>query len=84
MAVSRTKQRSRTSRSISRTASGRNRARPLVASEPYSVKYLHERFPKSTQAEVSRALEECKDEIKTDDRRQIMSCLKQKLGPPRG
>jgi hypothetical protein len=79
MAVKRTKQRSRTSRQISRTARGRNRARPLIAEEPYELKYLHKRFPNVTQRQLARAYEECKDEIKTDDRRQIMNCLKQKL-----
>lgn len=87
MAVKRTKQRSRTSRQISRTARGRNRDRALVSGEPYEVEYLHKRFPNATHRQVTQAFEECKDEIKTDDRQQIMNCLKQKLGdmtPARG
>ena len=84
MAVSRTKQRSRTSRQISRTARGRNDDRPLVASQPYKLEYLRKRFPKATRAAISTALNDCTAELKTDDRQQIMACLKEKLGVPRG
>jgi hypothetical protein len=79
MAVARTKQRSRTSRQVSRTAAGRNRDRALIAAEPYSLKYLHKRFPDAAERDISRALEQCKDEVKTDDHQQIMNCLKRKL-----
>jgi hypothetical protein len=84
MAVSRTKQRSRTSRQLSRTARGRNDDRPLVSSPPYSLEYLHKRFPKATQMQIARAVESCTNEVKTDDRQQIMTCLKRKLQAPRG
>jgi hypothetical protein len=84
MAVSRTKQRSRTSRQISRTALGRNRDRPLVSIQPYDLEYLRKRFPKVTRTKVAQALSDCQDEVKTDDRQEIMKCLKRKLGQPRG
>jgi hypothetical protein len=84
MAISRTKQRSRTSRQISRTARGRNTERPLVSSAPYKLEYLRKRFPSATQSQIAGALEDCLNELKTDDRQQIMSCLKLKLGAPRG
>jgi hypothetical protein len=83
MAVARTKQKSRTSRSISRTTRGLSTEHTLVSDEPHDVKYLHKRFPKSTQATIRLALEECKLEVKSDDRKEIMNCLKKKLGPPR-
>lgn len=84
MAVSRSKQRSRTSRGLSRSATGQNHERPLIAEDPYEVKYLHKRFPRKTYREVMTAYEQCKDEIKTEDRKQIMDCMKKRLGPPRG
>jgi len=79
MAIKRTKQRGQTSRQLSRTARGRNPDRPLVADEPYELTYLHKRFPNVTQRQLARALDECQGEIKTDDRQQIMNCLKWKL-----
>ena len=84
MAISRTKQHSRTSRQISRTAVGRNDERTLVASPPYKIDYLRKRFPKATRAAITGALDDCTARLKTDDRQQIMECLKQKLGEPRG
>lgn len=84
MAMARTKQRSRTSRQISRTARGRNREQTLVSQEPYGVAYLHKRFPNATHRQVSQALNQCQEELKTDDRQQIMTCVKEKLGEPRG
>jgi hypothetical protein len=83
MAVSRTKQRSRTSRQISRIARGRNDDRPLVSSPPYKLEYLRKRFPKASRIALSGALEECMSKVKTDDRQEIMNCLKQKLGDAR-
>jgi hypothetical protein len=84
MAISRTKQRSRTSRQLSRTAAGRNDDRPLVASQPYKLEYLRKRLPKATRRRLEETLNDCTAELKTDDRQQIMSCLKKKLGNPRG
>jgi hypothetical protein len=84
MATSQTKQRSRTSRQLSRTAVGRNNDRPLVSEQPYKLEYLHKRFPKVTRRRIAETLNDCTAELKTDDRQQIMSCLKQKLGDPRG
>jgi hypothetical protein len=84
MAVSRTKQRSRTSRQIARTARGHNDDRPLVSKPPYTLIYLRKRFAKASQIQIAHALEECTNEIKTDDPQQIMNCLKLKLGAPLG
>lgn len=84
MAVSRTKQRSRTSRQISRTARGRNADRPLVSEAPYKVDYLRKRFPKAARATIETALNDCLNEVKTEDRQAIMNCLKSKLGDPQG
>ena len=84
MATSQTKQRSRTSRQLSRTAAGRNNDRPLVSAQPYKLEYLRKRFPKATRRRIAETLDACTAELKTDDRQQIIDCLKRKLGSPRG